>query len=220
LGTAGNIEGATELIQLHSPDLVFLDISMPGGSGFELLERLEKVDFEIIFVTGYDEYALDALRVSAVDYLLKPVITEELVKAVEKAQKRIHDRSILHSYKALQHNLTHSEAEEKKVAIPGSNAYDFVRAGDIIRCEGWQKYTRIYFGNGSCLVSSYNIGVFREMLEPYGFFSIHKSHLVNIRQITRYLKNGVVEMSDGSEVPVSRRKREEFVEKVVNGLKK
>jgi two-component system LytT family response regulator len=80
LGTAGNIEGATELIQLHSPDLVFLDISMPGGSGFELLERLEKVDFEIIFVTGYDEYALDALRVSAVDYLLKPVVTEELVQ--------------------------------------------------------------------------------------------------------------------------------------------
>ena len=215
VGMAGNIQKGYELARDLSPDLVFLDISMPGGSGFDFLEQFEGIKFEIIFVTGFDNYVLNALKVSAVDYLLKPVSTEELIAAVHKAEHRIKDREKLQKYNVLQHNLNHIGEQETKIAIPGANTYDFVKIGKIVRCEGWQKYTKIHLTDGSCIVSSYNIGVFKEMLSNYGFFSTHKSHLININLMTRYLKEGTVIMEDGAEVPIARRKRDDFVEKVL-----
>jgi two-component system LytT family response regulator len=218
VGTAENITEAFELIGKMEPEIVFLDISMPGGSGFDLLERFDSPDFEVIFVTGFNDYVLDALKVSAVDYLLKPVITEDLIKAVYKAITRIEDRAKLKKYELLKHNLNHIGEQETKVAIPGATAYDFVKIGDIIRCEGWQKYTRIYLQDGSRLVSSYNIGVFKDMFVSYGFYSTHKSHLVNTKLITKYHKEGLVEMVNGDQVPVSRRRKEEFSETILENL--
>jgi len=191
---------------------------MPGASGFDLIDRFDNVDFEIIFVTGYNEYALDALKVSAVDYILKPVSTDSLIKAVSKAKDRIAKNEAVAKYEILKHNLNHIGHQDTKVSIPGSSAYDFVEVSDIIRCEGWQKYTKIYLSNGKVIVSSYNLGVFRDMLESYGFFSSHKSHLINNSHITRYMKDGSVIMSDESTAPVARRRKEEFMEKVVKHL--
>ncbi|MCI5083248.1 MAG: LytTR family DNA-binding domain-containing protein [Saprospiraceae bacterium] len=213
---AGNITDGFELARQFEPNLVFLDISMPGGSGFEFLDQFETIDFEIIFVTGFDEYVLNAIKVSAVDYLLKPVSTEELVAAVRKAEERIEEREKIERYHVLQHNLNHIGNQEAKIAIPGGSTYDFVKVSDIIRCEGWQKYTKIHLLDGSCIVSSYNIGVFKKMLESYEFFSTHKSHLINTKLISKYLKEGFVVMEDQSEVPISRRKRDEFLSKVLN----
>lgn len=215
VGMAGNVKEGQEAIKEHDPDLVFLDIAMPGGTGFDLLEQFDPVPFEVIFVTGYNNYVLDALKVSATDYLLKPIITEDLVQAVEKAKLRIESRQKAEKYDLLKHNLNHLGDQEAKVAIPGNNAYDFVRIFDIIRCEGWQKYTRVYLADGACIVSSYNLGVFKDMLENYGFYSTHKSHLINIQHINRYLKEGIVVLSDSSEVPIARRKKEEFVENIL-----
>ncbi|MEM8527288.1 MAG: LytTR family DNA-binding domain-containing protein [Bacteroidota bacterium] len=215
VATAANITEAYQLIQKHQPDLIFLDISMPGGSGFDLLSRFEKINFEIIFVTGFDDYALDALKVSAVDYLLKPIITENLIKAVEKAKERIEDRNKIEKYHNLQHNLENIGNQSTKLVIPGLNSYGFVKVCDIIRCEGWEKYTKLYLNDGNCLVSSHNLGVFRDMLKSYDFYHTHKSHLINTKLISRYLKDGFVIMIDGSEVPVARRKREEFLREVV-----
>ena len=209
---------AFEKINLLKPDLIFLDIDMPGASGFDLIDRFDNVDFEIIFVTGYNEYALDALKVSAVDYILKPVSTDSLIKAVSKAKDRIAKNEAVAKYEILKHNLNHIGHQDTKVSIPGSSAYDFVEVSDIIRCEGWQKYTKIYLSNGKVIVSSYNLGVFRDMLESYGFFSSHKSHLINNSHITRYMKDGSVIMSDESTAPVARRRKEEFMEKVVKHL--
>lgn len=211
-------DGFDKIIKLK-PDLVFLDIAMPGETGFDMLSRFFEIDFEIIFVTGFNEYALDALKVSAVDYILKPVKTESLVKAVAKAEARIENRSRLAKYEILKHNLNHIGDQNTKVAIPGANAYEFVKIRDIIRCEGWQKYTKIFLKDGQVIVSSYNLGVFRDMLESYGFFSTHKSHLVNNSHITRYLKDGTVILSDGSNAPVARRRKEDFMEQVVKYLK-
>lgn len=218
LDSVANIKEAYEKIIQLKPDLLFLDISMPGGSGFELLARFERIDFEVIFVTGFNDYVLDALNVSAVAYLLKPILTEDLIDAVDKAKIRISDRKKIEKYSILQHNLNHLGSQDTKIAVPGTNAYDFIKIADIIRCEGWQKYTRIYLHDGSCIVSSYNIGVFKGMLESYKFFTTHKSHMINIKLIVRYLKEGTVVMSDGSKVPVARRKREEFVDRVLKGL--
>jgi len=218
VGNAANITEGYEQIVATNPQIVFLDISMPGGSGFDLLGKFDKITFEVIFVTGFNDYVLDALKVSAVDYLLKPVITEDLVKAVQKAKDRIANREKIEMYHILKHNLNHLGEQDTKVAIPGTNAYDFVQIKDVVRCEGWQKYTRIYLKDGSCIVSSYNIGVFKDMLENYGFYSTHKSHLINRKLITRYLKEGTVVMVDGSEVPVARRKKEEFVEQVLKNI--
>jgi len=218
LDMASNAEEGYNKIIDQKPDLIFLDIAMPGESGFDMLGRFDKIDFEIVFVTGFNEYALDALKVSAVDYVLKPVQTGALISAVDKAIARIAERSIIEKYEVLKHNLDHIGDQSTKIAIPGSTAYEFVEISDIIRCEGWQKYTKIFLANGEVIVSSYNLGVFRDMLESYDFFSSHKSHLVNKNHITRYLKDGSIILSDGSSAPVARRRKEDFMEQVVRYL--
>ena len=214
VGEALNIIEGYKKIKTHNPQLVFLDISMPGGSGFDLLDKFESVNFQIIFVTGFNDYVLDAMKVSAIDYLLKPVATEELKIAVQKAKERIEEKEKVEQYHLLKHNINHLGNQEAKIAIPGANT--FVEIKNIIRCQGWQKYTHVYLTDGSCILSSYNIGVFKDMLKTYNFYSTHKSHLINQKLITKYLKEGIVVMSDGSQVPVSRRKKEEFVEQILN----
>lgn len=219
VGQAVDADDAYEKITRIRPEIIFLDISMPGASGFDLLDRFKDITFEIIFATGYDEYALEALKMSAVDYLLKPIKTEDLKTAVAKAIDRIKQRMIINRYEILKHNVNHKTGDqETKIAIPGAQAYEFVIVKDIIRCEGWQKYTRLHLASGDVIVSSSNIGVFREMLTKYSFFSTHKSHLINTKHLDRYLKDGRVIMSDGSIVPVARRRKESFVEGVIKQL--
>lgn len=216
VGEALNITEGYKKIKTLAPQLVFLDISMPGGSGFDLLDKFDAVDFQIIFVTGFNDFVLDAMKVSAIDYLLKPVATEELKIAVQKAKERIDEKEKAEQYHLLKHNLNYLGNQKAKIAIPGSNS--FVEIKNIIRCQGWQKYTHIHLTDGSCILSSYNIGVFKDMLKTYNFYSTHKSHLINQKLITKYLKEGVVVMSDGSQVPVSRRKKEEFLEQILNNV--
>lgn len=215
VGLGSDISEGYDLIQKHQPDLIFLDISMPGGSGFDLLEKFKAINFEVIFVTGYNDYVLDALKASAVDYLLKPVITEDLISAVQKATIQLEQKEKVRLYNLLQHNLDNIGSQQTKVAIPGASAYDFVMVEDIIRCEGWQKYTKIFLSNDKPILSSYNIGIFKDMLERYGFYQTHKSHLINLQHILKYLKEGKVIMSNSDVVPVSRRKKEDFAEQVL-----
>ena len=218
IAMAENAAEAYEKIITLKPDLIFLDISMPGESGFELLNKFKDFEFQVIFVTGFDGYALDALKLSAVDYLLKPIRTSDLVAAVEKAKHRKADQEKIDKYEVLKHNLEKSDDQHAKIAIPGSNAYDFLDVNSIIRCEGWQKYTKIHLVDKSNILSSYNIGVYKELLSKFNFFSCHKSHLININHIRKYLKEGTVLMSDESRVPISRRRKEEFIETVIKKM--
>jgi len=218
IGEAGDVTEALQKIKEDQPQLLLLDISMPGASGFDLLDRVDQIDFEIIFITGFNEFALDALKMSAVDYLLKPVKTEELITAIDKATKRIAVKENSAKYEILKKNLKTQGNQDTTIAIPGSSSYDFIKISEIIRCEGWNKYTRIFLTNGKTLVSSNNIGVFREILESYEFHTTHKSHLVNINHIVRYNKDGVIIMRDDSEVPLARRRKEEFVEEVMKTI--
>jgi len=173
VGTGANIKEAKLLIETESPDIIFLDIEMPGGSGFDLLESLDEISFQIIFVTGYNDYAIDALRLSAVDYLLKPLKTLDLTSAVNKAVERIKNSEIIENYSVLKQNINNTGDQSMKVGIPNNDTYEFVQVKDIIRCEGWNKYTKVYQIDGSIITSSYNIGTFKEMLVDYGYYSTY-----------------------------------------------
>lgn len=212
VGFAENVEEAYQVISQENPDLVFLDISMPGASGFALFEKYDNVPFEVIFVTGFSEFALDALKVSAVDYLLKPVKTEDLVSAVKKVAIKIEQNVKTPEFDLLKHNVQNIGNQESKIIVPGSKSYDFITIKNIIRCEGAQKYTYIYLSNNTHILSSYNIGTYKDLFKNYEFFSTHKSHLINIKHIDRYLSEGLIIMSDGAQVPVSRRRKADFTQ--------
>ncbi len=216
IGMAGSADEGAELLAEQNPDLLLLDIAMPGQSGFELLERLrEKKDlsFEIIFVTGFDNYAIDAISFCAIGYLLKPIQTEALIRSVHNAVARVRERRASERNRQLLENLRTPGRQSNKIGLPTDEGLDFVAIREIIRCEGQQKLTRIYLSDRE-VVSSYNIGEFVRLLEPYGFYQIHRSHLVNLNRIRKYNRDGIVIMDDGSTAPVSKRRRTDFLQKL------
>lgn len=211
IAEASDAEEAYRWITEECPDLVFLDISMPRENGFDLLRRLPNLDFEVIFVTSFDEYALQAIEFCAIGYVVKPVETDALIRAVKNGIKRIVEKSGINYTQELLENFSRAP-ENKRIALPTNDGLEFMATKDVIRCEGYQKYTKIYLTDGRCVVSSSNIGKFVDKLVPCGFYSIHKSHLVNVDLIKAYTKEGDVLMEDGSTAPVSRRKKTEFLE--------
>jgi two-component system, LytTR family, response regulator len=212
LGIATSSATGLELIKKLKPQLVFLDVAMPEESGFGLLKRLPQLDFEIIFVTGYNNYALDAIRFSAIGYILKPVENEDLIAVVQKAVQRVTEKLDSERNRRLLENLLNPGHVRNRIGIPTESGLEFVPTDEIVRCEGFQKYTKVHTLSEKEILSSYNIGEFRKLLENYGFFSAHKSHLINMLHIKRYDKEGTVSMIDGSNVPVSRRKKQEFLD--------
>ncbi len=213
-GMAENAEMAFQMILSSQPDLVFLDIAMPKESGFDLLKRLPNLNFEIIFVTGFDDYAIDAISFCAIGYILKPIQDELLIKAAQQAQQRILEKQENTRNRQLLQNLSQPGHGSNKIGIPAMDGLEFVATNKIIRCEGMQKCTRISIQGRPPITSSYNIGEFVRLLEPYGFFLVHKSHLINLAFISKYSKEGLVILEDGSSVPVSKRKRNNFLDHI------
>ena len=203
----------TDIIQ-KKPDLVFLDISMPLETGLDLLKKLPDLNFEIIFVTSYEEYAIDAIKFCAIGYLVKPVQDEELIQAISKAEVRIAAKKNNQRNQQLLENLLNPGSKSNRIGIPTMQGLEFIQTGSIIRCEGEQKYTRIIIEGQKNILSSYNLGEFAKLLKTYGFFQTHKSHLINLTHIKRYDREGTVTLSDSSYVPVARRKRTEFLEQL------
>lgn len=200
-----------EAILRHAPDLVFLDIEMPGGGGFELLESLDTVDFDVIFVTAYDQYAIRAIRNSAVDYLLKPTRVDELRTAVARSsarrEQRVDPRTVERRPSA---SLLHAD----KIPLPMSNGFIFVSIRSILRCEARSNYTMFYFDNGTTTLVSKTLGEFESLLSDHEFCRVHNSHIINMRHVERYIKGktGIVVLSDGSQVEVSPRKKSLFMQ--------
>ena len=211
VGEAANARDGFELINNVRPHIVFLDITMPNETGLEMLKRFEKIDFEVIFVTGHSNYGIDALKLDATDYLLKPIKTKDLYAAILKAKSKVENREKIRQFEEMVLRNEAVPERSSKVIIPGTTYSEYVDSNDIIRCEGWQKYTRIYLTNKPSIVSSYHLGIFRELLSEYGFYDVHKSHLVNKKHISRYLHEGILVMTDGAEVPVSRRRRHDLI---------
>lgn len=210
-GTALNAENGAELIQLSRPDLVFLDIRMPGQSGFDLLRQIEKPAFEIIFVTAYDQYGIQAVKFAAMDYLLKPIDIGELQQAVEKATSRIasknHDYQLQYLTAILEQG---HKKEEHRIALPALRETRFVFTKDIVRCESSNSYTHVFMADGERITVSVSLLEYEEMLTPYGFVRCHQSHLVNKQFVKSLVKESgsYLLLQDGTQVPVSRQKRE------------
>ncbi len=193
------------------PDLVFLDIAMPGMNGFEWLEAVGEPSFEVIFVTAYDEFALDALRHAAVGYVLKPIDENELNNAIKNALKNIESKS------SAKHNtdlLNYLSSNDKLLSVPLTEGIKFIRVDKIVRLEGSAGYTRIVCENGNDFISSYSLGKFHEMLPEDHFVKTHRSHIVNLDYVETYLHKGFLELTNGDQIPLTRPNRKEFWNKM------
>jgi two-component system, LytTR family, response regulator len=204
---AMNIHDGADLINEHKPDVVFLDIEMPGGNGFQLLEKFDKINFEIIFVTAYNDYAIKALRFSALDYLLKPVKIEELQNAVERLKNKqsFNQNKIQHLKSSLADGNPFN-----KIVLSTTGGYCFVKIADIIYCEADENYTHFYLKDNIKHTASKPLKEYEELFERHNFYRTHKSYLVNLNQIEFVNKDSWVIMSNRKEVPISFRKRAEF----------
>jgi len=216
VATAMNAAEGKSLLLQHHPDLVFLDIQMPEKNGFELLRELHQYDFEVIFVTAFDQYAIQAVRFAAVDYLLKPLNIEELQAAVGRAMANTRDKKKnLQLENLIQ--LLQEKKEEHRIALTTMKETRFIRTPEILRCESSNNYTIFFLASGEKLTASRPIFEYEELLKEYGFIRCHQSHLVNRKYVKSWVKEdgGYLLLDNGHQVPVSRNKKE-IVTKVLN----
>jgi len=207
---------AFEAITNKEPDLVFLDIEMPNGNAFDLLEKFKTINFNIIFTTAYDHYAIKAIKFSAIDYILKPIDPEELITAVKRFEDRAGQKATLDKqFKTLLSNVR-PENKLKKVGIPDGDGLIFINLSDIIRCDSDGNYTFFILTSGKKIIASRTLGEYEQMFADDNFFRIHRSHLINLEHVKKYIKGegGYVVMSDNSQVEVSRRNKTDFLEKL------
>ena len=204
---------ALPLIKSFQPDLLFLDIQMPVLNGFELLKRIPGLSFEIIFTTAHDQYAIQAIRFSALDYLLKPIDADELRAAFDKFMSR-HNLKIGNQplYQNLMHNISVADKKDFKLAVPTIDGTFFYFPDEIIRLEGESNYTRLFFSGKKPMLVSKTLKDYEELLAGHGFIRVHKSHLINKKHVVNYTNDGQLVLADQSKVEVSRRRKEEVME--------
>ncbi|HYO23028.1 MAG TPA: LytTR family DNA-binding domain-containing protein [Flavisolibacter sp.] len=214
IATATNVDEGIKVIRQYGPELVFLDIQMSDKTGFDLLKAFTHYNFEVIFITAYDQYGIQAIKFSAIDYLLKPVNTGELKEAVQKVflktREKKQNRQLENLLSLLQQN---QQRQEHRIALPTSGETRFVKTEQIVRCESSNAYTTFYFSDGEKLLVSKPIFEYDELLNDYGFIRCHQSHLVNKRYIKSWKKEdgGYLLLYDLTQVPVSRQKKEQVL---------
>lgn len=210
VATAMSAAEATEAIKQHQPHLIFLDIQMPGGSGFEVLKSFNGAAFEVIFITAYDQYGIQAIKFSALDYLLKPINIPELMRAVEKAQQKIQakdkDRKLENLIEYIQRGLK----DAPKIALPTLQEIRYIKVDEIIRCEASDNYTTFYTSSGERILVCKTLKEFIDLLQPHNFVRTHQSHLVNVQFVKSFLKEdgGALLMNDAAKIPISRQNRD------------
>ncbi|RLD39940.1 MAG: DNA-binding response regulator [Bacteroidetes bacterium] len=210
--------GGLKEIREHHPDVVFLDIQMPDGSGFRMLEELDEIDFEIIFTTAFDQFAIKAIKYSALDYLLKPIDPEELVRALKKVETKLSNQKVNQNIQVLLDNIKARDADPHKIILSTSEKIHIIETDQIIRCESDNYYTNFFLSDGKKILISKTLKENEQLLSDHNFIRPHKSHLVNVKFIKGFLKydGGYIEMTDGSRIPVSRRKREKIIEVITH----
>jgi two-component system, LytTR family, response regulator len=218
IGQASNVATAMPLLQQHAPDLIFLDIRMPGQDGFALLDALPAATFDVIFVTAFDHYALKAIRYCALDYLLKPINITILQQAVKRAEAK---QQLKNTRVQLEHLLANLQkpAAQQKLALPSKEGLQFITVSDILRLESNKGYTFFHLRNGHKILSARNISEYEALLPMDIFFRAHHSHLVNLHGIKKYHRGrgGYLEMEDGSTVELAIRRKEAFLQRFKAG---
>ncbi|MGN6510790.1 MAG: LytR/AlgR family response regulator transcription factor, partial [Chitinophaga sp.] len=215
-----SVKEARQLIDEMQPDLVFLDVEMPHQNGFELLKQYDKLTFDVIFTTAYEQYALKAIKFNALDYLLKPFSVQELQEALRKFHERRSQKpdTAIAPLEVFLQNMKTLQQTNKKIALPTINGLVFMPVQNIVRCESTGNYTKIFFTDKKQLLVSKPLKEFEELLTEVDFFRVHNSHLINLQQMESYLQGegGFALMSDGTQVEVSRRRKAEFLKKAMH----
>ena len=213
IGQANSVKSGVSLIKQIVPDLVFLDVEMPDGTGFDLLQMLNPIQFKVIFITGYEDFAIRAFRFSAIDYLLKPLDPVELVEAVNKAEESMHKEVLELKLNTLFSNLERPKNLQKLVLKTAEKIYS-VNIQDIINCESDKNYTTFYFINAPKLVVSTTLKEYETLLKPFNFFRAHQSHLINMLYFDHFIKTdggNTIVMKNKNKIPLATRKKEEFL---------
>lgn len=212
IAEAESVKTGLAALQDHRCDLLFLDIQLQDGTGFDILEGTERLDFKTIFVTAYDQYAIKAFKFSAFDYLLKPIDPEQLMSAIEKVESQTKPDNPFDGVKMLLEN----QQKIRNIALPSFDGIRFIKISQIIRCQAESNYTRFYLSSGENILITNTLKEYDEMLSEMDFCRVHQSHLINLDHVEQYLKGdgGAAVMSDGSEVEVSRRKKDEFLRRM------
>ncbi len=213
IGEASSVSTGIEMINHYNPDLILLDIRMTDGTGFDLLKKLDKIDFYVIFITAFEEYAIDAFKFSAINYLLKPIDPDELTESVSKVKDRLEKDDYSLHINTFFDNLESSNNKTKKLVLKTSDSIHIVSLNEIIRCQSDKNYTHFFTINNGKIIVSKTLKEYEEMLSDFDFFRAHQSHLINLNFIKRFdkVEGGVLVMKDNSKVPVSFRKREELM---------
>ncbi len=211
-----NVQSGIKAIEEHQPDLVFLDIQMPDGTGFDLLKSIPNKNFEVIFITAHEEFAIKAIKFSALDYILKPVDPEELQAAVERALKNMNTPKDIPQFEALQNNI--NPTQKKRLVLKTQESVHVVELDQIIRCEADRNYTSFFLKEGKKILVSRTLKEYETLLTGHSFLRVQQSHLINLDYVERYDKGngGSVVMKDGSEVPLSAAKRDIFFKIIEN----
>jgi len=212
-GEADGVKTGVELIRRVKPDIVFLDIELEDGTGFDILDSFDKIDFKIIFITGLDSYGIKAIKFSALDYLLKPVDPDDLVKAINKFKESEMRYDIKSNVDYLLENIRGVKPKFKRLALNSADKVNMVNIDDIIRCESQSNYTLFYLRGGEQILVTKSLKEYENLLEEYSFIRVHHSHLINLNYLKEYVKTdgGYAVMTDKSNVPVSVRKRDNLL---------
>lgn len=214
VGVANNADEAEVEIIKHQPNLVLLDIEMPFASGFDLLKRFHKPNFRVIFVTGFDKYALNAIKFNALDYILKPIISEELVIAIEKCRETLTQNKENMELDNLINTIQQPQELRNRIVLQTQQETILMEVQNIVYCIGKGNYTQLVLNNGKTITMSYNIGEYSEMLKPYNFFRIHNSFVLNFQYASKLIKKKeqpLLLLKNGETLPTSRRRRHEVM---------
>ena len=217
-GTANSVDEAVSVIQKHDPDLIFLDIEMPHGSGFDLLEKFPERTFDVIFVTAYNSYGIRAIRASAADYIVKPVNIKELYLAVEKVKKSREQKNTANELDTLLKNLR--SPAPTRLAVHTNEGIEYIEVEEIIRLQAERSYCQVFLKNKRKIIISKSLLEIEQLLDENRFFRTHKSHLVNLECVRKFntKEGGRAVMTDGSEVPVAAARKNEFAEAMKKNL--
>lgn len=217
LAKCESVDEAIQAIEKFNPELVFLDVQMPNKNGFQLFKELKSINFEVIFTTAHSEFAIDAIRCSALDYLLKPINYIDLVSTIKKYDDKLHKASQQEKLMLLVENLDTGSSEFNKIALPVEFGFEFVKINSILYCEADSNYCKVVCLDGKKIILSKTLKFIEEILPPTIFHRIHKSYLVNLNYVNRFDKTNdlKIELSNGEILPVSIRKKEDFINAII-----
>ena len=220
MAAAFNAADGINAIKANQPDLVFLDIQMPGASGFDVLKAFTATNFEVIFITAYDQYGIQAIKFSALDYLLKPINIAEFKLAISKAKDKIASKKQNHNIDNLLAYIKSGQRESPKIALPTLTEIRYIKVNTIVRCEAENNYTTFYLENGEQILVCKTLKEFAELLQPHHFIRPHQSHLVNLHFVKSYLKEdgGTLLLNDQTRIPISRQNKDRIKEELNKSL--